>query len=112
MREAAVEAEGARLSRMSWGGFALRRAGGAGYTPERQAPVDTAWRAAAMLDRSPSRQKDGRMFPTYSPQSQRLRAQALRKVEETPSLRDRMLAGVRTTGVRTNLQHDALTRWG
>lgn len=52
------------------------------------------------------------MFPTYSPQSQRLRAQALRKVEETPSLRDRMLAGVRTTGVWTNVQQDALTRWG
>ena len=38
------------------------------------------------------------MFPSYSPQSQRLRALARPTVEETPSLRDRMLAGVRVTG--------------
>jgi hypothetical protein len=36
------------------------------------------------------------MFPTYSPQSQRLQTQALRVFEKTPSLRLRMLAGVPT----------------
>jgi hypothetical protein len=36
------------------------------------------------------------MYPTYSPQSQRLQAQASRALERTPSLRERLLAGVRT----------------
>jgi hypothetical protein len=40
------------------------------------------------------------MFATYSPQSQRLQAQALRTFEKTPSLRLRMLAGV-PAGERT-----------
>ena len=50
------------------------------------------------------------MFPTYSPQSQRLQAQALRVFDKTPSLRLRMLAGVPTgewTRVEVALDVDA-----
>ena len=41
------------------------------------------------------------LFPATSSQSRRLRTAALHALAETPQLRDRMLAGVRVTGVWT-----------